>query len=119
MKQKAVIFFLLCLLTALHITAQTPQYQFTRIDVDQGLSNSQINCIFKDSKGFIWFGTMSGLNRYDGYSFRVFRNDLRDSSSLPDNYVERITEGPDGLLWIYARATTGHPGECIDGYCER
>ena len=103
MKQKAVIFFLLCLLTALPSIAQTPQYQFTRIDVDQGLSNSQINCIYKDNKGFIWFGTMSGLNRYDGYSFRIFRNDLRDSTSLPDNYIERITEGPDNLLWIYAR----------------
>jgi len=103
MKQYAVIFFLLCLLTALPSVAQTPQYQFTRIDADQGLSNSQINCIYKDNKGFMWFGTMSGLNRYDGYSFRIFRNDLHDSTSLPDNFIERITDGPDSLLWIYAR----------------
>ena len=103
MKNKAVIFFLLYLLVALPAIAQTPQYQFTRIDIGQGLSNSQINCIYKDSKGFMWFGTMSGLNRYDGYTFRVFKHDLRDSTSLPDNFIERITEGPDGLIWVYAR----------------
>lgn len=103
MKNKAVIYLLLFLLPVLRTLAQTPQYQFTRIDTDQGLSNSQINCIYKDSKGFMWFGTMSGLNRYDGYTFRVFKHDLRDTASLPDNFIERITEGPDGLLWIYAR----------------
>jgi signal transduction histidine kinase/ligand-binding sensor domain-containing protein/DNA-binding response OmpR family regulator len=103
MKNKAVIFFLLCAFTVLRTLAQMPQYQFTRIDISEGLSNSQINCIYKDNKGFMWFGTMSGLNRYDGYNFRVFKHDLRDSSSLPDNFIERISEGPDGLLWIYAR----------------
>ncbi len=98
-----VIYFLLCCLTVSRICAQTPSYQFTHIDIDQGLSNNQINSIYKDSKGFMWFGTMSGLNRYDGYSFRVFKHDLRDTTSLPDNLIERITGGPDSLLWIYAR----------------
>ena len=103
MRRYTVIFFLLLLLPVLRVFPQTPPYQFTHIDIDQGLSNNQVNCIFKDSKGFMWFGTISGLNRYDGYTFRIFKHDLRDSASLPDNFIERITEAPGGLLWIYAR----------------
>lgn len=74
-----------------------------RLDLRQGLSHNQVNCILKDSRGFMWFGTMSGLNRYDGYDFKVFKNDLRDSTSLSDNYVERIFELPDRKLWIATR----------------
>ncbi|HEU4554555.1 MAG TPA: two-component regulator propeller domain-containing protein [Chitinophaga sp.] len=103
MRRYAVIFFLLSLLPVLRAFPQTPSYQFTRIDIDQGLSNNQVSCIFKDSKGFMWFGTVSGLNRYDGYTFRIFKHDLRDTTSLPDNFIERITGAPGGLLWIYAR----------------
>ena len=51
----------------------------------------------------MWFGTMSGLNRYDGYKFRIFRHDLRDSTSLIDDYISRIMEGPDGKLWVETR----------------
>ncbi|HEY8916358.1 MAG TPA: two-component regulator propeller domain-containing protein [Chitinophaga sp.] len=103
MRRYTVIFFLLLLLPVLRVFPQAPPYQFSHIDIDQGLSNNQVNCIFKDSKGFMWFGTISGLNRYDGYTFRIFKHDVRDSASLPDNFIERITEAPGGLLWIYAR----------------
>lgn len=51
----------------------------------------------------MWFGTMSGLNRYDGYDFKVFKNDLRDPASISDNYVERIFELPERKLWIATR----------------
>ena len=85
--------------------AQSPQlqYQLTRIDISEGLSANQVNCILKDSQGFMWFGTMSGLNRYDGYSFKVFRQDLRDAATLSDNFVTGIMEGPGGLLFINNR----------------
>ena len=68
------------------------------------MSHNRINCILKDSKGFMWFGTMSGLNRYDGYNFRIFRHDLRDSTSLLDDYISQIMEGPDGKLWVETRS---------------
>ncbi|MBW7891556.1 MAG: hybrid sensor histidine kinase/response regulator, partial [Chitinophagaceae bacterium] len=86
-----------------NLYAQQKTYQFTRLDVRQGLSHNQVNAIFRDSTGFVWFGTMSGLNRFDGYDFTVFRNDLNDSSTLSDNYVTRIFELPENRLWVATR----------------
>ncbi|PSL46178.1 signal transduction histidine kinase [Chitinophaga niastensis] len=83
---------------------QTLSYQFNRIDINQGLSNNQVNCILKDSSGFMWIGTVSGLNRFDGYSFNVFQHDLRDSASLSDNAVNKIMAGPGQQLWIQTRS---------------
>ncbi|CAL1517536.1 two-component regulator propeller domain-containing protein [Chitinophaga sp. MM2321] len=84
--------------------AQTLQYQFNRIDINQGLSNNQVNCIFKDNAGFMWIGTVSGLNRFDGYRFTVFQHDLRDSTSLSDNSINKIIAGPGEQLWIRTRS---------------
>ena len=75
-------------------------YNFTRIDINDGLSHNQVHCIYKDSRGFMWFGTNSGLNRYDGYSFRIFRHIPSDTNSLPENRIRDIFEGPEGELWI-------------------
>ncbi|MEO5563072.1 MAG: two-component regulator propeller domain-containing protein, partial [Chitinophagaceae bacterium] len=97
------IVILLALLFPCGIFAQTDQYQFLRINTDNGLSHNRVNCILKDSKGFMWFGTMSGLNRYDGYEFHVFKHDLRDSTTLIDDYISKIMEGPDRKLWIETR----------------
>jgi len=103
-EKKLFILFLLVFLPAL-LRGQTSssQYQLTRIDITQGLSSNQVNCILKDSRGFMWFGTMSGLNRYDGYSFKVFHQALSDSTTLSDNFISGLMEGPDGLLWITNR----------------
>lgn len=83
-------------------TAQSTNksYQFNKLDIHNGLSSNQTECIFKDSKGFMWFGTMSGLNRYDGYQFKVFRHDASDSSSIDNDYILSIQEMPDGKLLI-------------------
>jgi len=51
----------------------------------------------------MWFGTASGLNRYDGYTFKVFRHDANDKSSLTDDFIRNIYEGPDKKLWISTR----------------
>ncbi|GEP98948.1 hybrid sensor histidine kinase/response regulator [Chitinophaga cymbidii] len=83
--------------------AQSPYYQFIRTGINEGLSNSQVNAIFSDSTGFMWFGTASGLNRYDGYNFLVFRHSLRDSTTLSDNFISDIMAGPGGKLWINTR----------------
>jgi signal transduction histidine kinase/ligand-binding sensor domain-containing protein/DNA-binding response OmpR family regulator len=90
-----------CIATALW--AQSNQYQFTRIGIEQGLSHYQINCIHKDRKGFMWFGSQSGLNRYDGYQFKVFHHDLRDSNSLYNNYITSLLEDPEGRIWVNTR----------------
>lgn len=105
MIKRILLLFLLACLPLLIISAQAPlsQYQFTRTDITHGLSANQVNTILKDSQGFMWFGTMSGLNRYDGYTFKVFRQDLSDSTSLSDNFITKLSEGPDGLIWITNR----------------
>jgi signal transduction histidine kinase/ligand-binding sensor domain-containing protein/DNA-binding response OmpR family regulator len=81
---------------------QPSGYQFERIDMTKGLSHHTVNDILKDSSGFLWFGTSSGLNRYDGYSIRVFRNIPDDTTSLLNDVVTRLYEGPNGMLWIYS-----------------
>lgn len=81
--------------------AQTDQYRFGRINVDHGLSHNQIKTIHKDSKGFTWIGTISGLNRYDGYAIKVFRNVPGDSASLISSDINKVFEGPGGTMWIH------------------
>jgi signal transduction histidine kinase/ligand-binding sensor domain-containing protein/DNA-binding response OmpR family regulator len=88
--------------------AQSNKYQFSHLDITNGLSRNQVNCIYKDSKGFMWFGTMAGLNRYDGYTFKVFKHIANNKSSINDDYIQSIYEGPNQNLWITTRN-----GPCI------
>ncbi len=96
---------ILALILLLPITATA--YLFKTLEARDGLTSSQINCIHKDSRGFMWFGTPAGLYRYDGYTFKHFQSDSQDGSSLPDSYIKSIQETIDGSLWI------GTPA----GYC--
>lgn len=103
LRHKHILFFLFLVLTGIKGLAQQGQLQFEHIDINNGLSHNQVNCIFKDEKGFMWFGTLSGLDRYDGYSFKIFRHDMQDTSSLNDNYITGIFPLPAGRLWINTR----------------
>ncbi len=76
---------------------------FSHIDVNNGLSDNRVTCIFRDSRGFIWFGTANGLNRFDGYKFEVFRSSSADSNSVADNAINCIAEDGNGSLWIGTR----------------
>ncbi|MBZ4191028.1 ligand-binding sensor domain-containing protein [Niabella beijingensis] len=76
------------------------QYYFERFQVEKGLSNNTATCVIQDKKGFIWAGTKDGLNRFDGYSFKVFRNTPGDSSSLGNNSVWQLHEGREGTIWV-------------------
>lgn len=71
-----------------------------RLGVEKGLSNNSIRCIYQDRDGFIWFGTFDGLNRYDGYEFKIFRNKQNDSLSLPHNYIYSIHQDQQRKLWV-------------------
>jgi signal transduction histidine kinase/ligand-binding sensor domain-containing protein/DNA-binding response OmpR family regulator len=83
------------------VWSQTRQYHFARIDVNNGLSHNLVNSFLKDSRGFMWIGTLSGLNRYDGYSVKIFRNVPGDTTSIISNDINKIFEGPDGKIWVY------------------
>ncbi|MGN6638344.1 MAG: ligand-binding sensor domain-containing protein, partial [Mucilaginibacter sp.] len=85
------------------LKAQNDQFQFSHLDINNGLSHNQVNCIFKDSRGFMWFGTLSGLSRYDGYKFKVFKHSTNDTTSLNDDYIVNVSEGPKGKLWVESR----------------
>jgi signal transduction histidine kinase/ligand-binding sensor domain-containing protein/DNA-binding response OmpR family regulator len=80
--------------------SQKSQYIFNQITIENGLSNNSITCIFKDSRGFIWIGTTDGLNRYDGYSFVIYKNNPSDSNSISDNFISSVIEDFSGNLWI-------------------
>lgn len=73
---------------------------FNRISTADGLSQSSIFCIAQDNEGFMWFGTQYGLNRYDGYAFRVFKNEPKNPRSISDNYIQSILVDKSGVLWI-------------------
>lgn len=79
---------------------QTDVFNFEHLSVEDGLSSSSINSIIQDKKGFLWIGTEEGLNRYDGYSFKIFKNDPEDSNSLSHNFIWSLTEDSTGNIWI-------------------
>ena len=86
------------LFTSWIVSAQS--YLFKHLEVSDGLSNNSVNTIYKDRDGFMWFGTTAGLNRYDGYTFKVYQHAEDEPGSLPDNYITDIVEMPDGRFWI-------------------
>jgi len=77
-----------------------PDMKFRRLDTRDGLSNSQVNALIRDSRGYLWVGTPYGLNRYDGYRFRTFYYNDKDTTSLRNNYIDEIYEAYDGRLWL-------------------
>lgn len=95
MKQ-ITLFFLLMMSVAIPAT----NYHFTRLDNTGGLSNNQIESIFRDSRGFMWFGTNFGLNRYDGYTVKTYKADKNDSTSLLFNAIPEMQEDFQGNIWI-------------------
>jgi ligand-binding sensor domain-containing protein/AraC-like DNA-binding protein/DNA-binding NarL/FixJ family response regulator len=94
---------LLVLMLALPLTA-AGVYLFKTLDARNGLISSQINCVLKDQRGYMWFGTPAGLYRFDGYTFKNFQSNSQDGSSLPDSYIISIQEMLDGNLWIETSA---------------
>ena len=74
--------------------------KFDHLSLKEGLSQSTVYSILQDSKGFMWFGTQDGLNKYDGYQFTVYRHDSQDANSLSHNEVFAIYEDSQGTLWF-------------------
>ena len=98
---------LYCCVYSICLCAQEDQIQFSGLDLADGLSHNQVNTILKDAKGFMWFGTLSGLNRYDGYQFKIFKHDPSDTTSLTDDFITNIYALPDNRLYLDTR---GGPG---------
>lgn len=73
------------------------------ITTENGLSQGTANCIFQDSKGYIWIGTNDGLNQYDAYTFKVFKHVYNDNNSLSNNNILCIIEDHNGFIWVGSR----------------
>ena len=83
-----------------YLPAQMPTLYFEKLTSQSGLSNNKVNCILQDARGFIWFGTDDGLNRYDGKNFTIFRNQPGISYSISGNMITDLLEDKSGILWI-------------------
>jgi ligand-binding sensor domain-containing protein/serine phosphatase RsbU (regulator of sigma subunit) len=96
--------FLLLILFALFFVQQSvlaqPQFRVRTITAEDGLSQSLVNCIIQDNRGFMWFGTQDGLNRFDGNSITVIKNNPVDSNSIASNDINCLLEDKQGVLWI-------------------
>ena len=93
---------LLCFLgSSIQLTwAQSNQEEkFGQLSTEHGLSQSVVTCILQDSRGFLWFGTQDGLNRYDGYSFKVFKPEEREGA-ISGKYIQCLYEDSKGRIWV-------------------
>ncbi|MEO0422267.1 MAG: EAL domain-containing protein [Pseudomonadota bacterium] len=97
---RTLIVVLVALLGELALASASPPMYFEHLSVQDGLSQSTVNVVHQDSQGFIWIGTESGLNRYDGYEVRRYQSRRDDPSSLPSDYIWDIEEDADGNLWL-------------------
>jgi ligand-binding sensor domain-containing protein len=98
MMKRFLLFFLL-LFTGINLPARTISDNQI-LTIKNGLSQSLIYCIFQDTKGFMWFGTKDGLNRYDGYEFKIYHQQPGNRHSLSNDDIRAITEDKSGNLWI-------------------
>jgi signal transduction histidine kinase/ligand-binding sensor domain-containing protein/DNA-binding response OmpR family regulator len=80
--------------------SQSQQLHFRHLGTKDGLSENNVNCIFQDSKGFVWIGTRDGLNRFDGTTFKIFKHNPKNPASISNNYIVHIAEDKKGNLWI-------------------
>jgi PAS domain S-box-containing protein len=92
------VFSFLYLSLSFFISFAQSNFKFHRLSVDNGLSQNSVNCIAQDKFGFLWFGTRSGLNKFDGYTFTVFQFNPRDTNSLSDNWINCLSVSANGDL---------------------
>lgn len=109
--RKLLLIILISLLGGPKIFCQSDFIYFEHITTEQGLSQNDVNCIFQDRKGFMWFGTNDGLNRYDGYSFELFKPEMGNPNSISSNLIQTLDEDHGGRIWI---GTAGGGLNCYD-----
>jgi ligand-binding sensor domain-containing protein len=98
--EKVSIFFCFLIIGSGYLPAQPQPLSFQRISLEQGLSQTIVESILQDERGFMWFSSEDGLNRYDGYTFTVMRNDPDDPYSLSHNHITYMYEDRSGIIWL-------------------
>ena len=99
-----------------NLTAQKNKIELEHFSTEQGLSQNSIMRIFQDSRGFLWICTFDGLNRFDVYQFKIFRNIPGDFTSLSNNKILSICEDKSGEIWIgtYCGGLNKYDTKCLD-----
>lgn len=97
---KRTLFAAMLTIAVLKCYGQPPSYYFKNYQVYNGLSSNTITAILQDKKGFMWFGTRNGLNRFDGNVFKVFQNKLSDSTSIGSNSIFSLYEDAGEKIWV-------------------
>lgn len=97
--KRAFVFCLFVLfLTLSHGFSQ--KLSFRKYQVDQGLSENTVQAIIQDNLGFMWFGTKDGLNRFDGYQYRIYKNNPYDNKSIGNNFIRALYQDRNGIIWV-------------------
>jgi len=100
LSRKLFLYVVLMFCISWQATAQRDNIRFEHISIDQGLSQSTVYCILQDSTGFIWFGTEDGLNKYNGYEFKIYYNDTKKANSISSNRIYTLLKDSEGVIWI-------------------
>jgi len=97
---KLVHLFFFVIIFYSHLAAQSQKIRFQKLTVEDGLSDNRVLSIIQDKRGFMWFGTLYGLNRYDGYTIKQYLHDPEDSLSIASGWITQLYEDQAGTLWI-------------------
>lgn len=99
---KNILILLLCVIESVHFGLQAAEehYYFKNLNIQHGLSQNTVTSILQDKKGFMWFGTKDGLNRYDGFAFRKFKHSDFNKHSIGNNFVTALFEDKTGNIWV-------------------
>jgi signal transduction histidine kinase/ligand-binding sensor domain-containing protein/DNA-binding response OmpR family regulator len=103
MKGKSIgynLVLLVLLVTSLEVQGQKERIRFNHYTSDNGLSQNRVDCILRDKRGFMWFATWNGLNRFDGYNFSTYKSSTSDTTSLSDNYINWMSEDRSHNIWV-------------------
>ncbi len=97
LNKKNAVLILILILTA---PVQSINMTFRKYEVNDGLSENTIQCIIQDNRGFMWFGTNDGLNRFDGNEFKIFKHEINNNKSIGNNFVISLFQDIDNKIWV-------------------
>ncbi len=97
---RRLCWLIFCFCMPLHALPQPERLRFEHLGIEDGLSNDNVTAIVQDKQGFIWLGTLSGLNKYDGYSFTQYEFDPFDSTTVSQNVIYCLFEDSEGTIWV-------------------
>lgn len=103
-KKIKIILALVCVISSIKTSTSyaniRENFNFKNITIEDGLSQSTVETIYQDSKGYIWIGSNDGLDRYNGYEFKHYKHDKYDKNSIANNYIVDIIEDENGYIWV-------------------